>query len=93
MLTLEETKIYLRVDENDEDSLITSLLEFSKEEIMNSTGASYEEYGGTETYKMAQRVIVTDRYENRASSDGEFKVNNIYSSLCTKLKNMVQDYE
>ncbi|MGB6128827.1 MAG: head-tail connector protein [Psychrilyobacter sp.] len=91
MLTINEMKLYLRVDESEEDTLITSLIDFSKEEIENSTGATFEDYGEKETYKMAQRVIVTDRYENRSSSDVEFKVNNIYSCLCTKLKAMVEE--
>ena len=91
MLSLEDIKLYLRVDGDDEDDLITSLIKFSVEEIENSTGADYETYGHKETYKMAQKVIVTDRYENRASTDVEFKVNNIYSCLCTKLKAMVEE--
>jgi len=92
-MELDEIKMYLRVDGDDEDTLITSLLKFSKEEIENSTGATFEKYGEKETYKMAQRVIVTDRYENRSSGDVEFKVNNIYSCLCTKLKAMVEEDE
>lgn len=92
-MELNEIKMYLRVDGDDEDTLIKSLIEFSKEEIENSTGATFEKYGEKETYKMAQRVIVTDRYENRSSGDVEFKVNNIYSCLCTKLKAMVEEDE
>lgn len=93
MLTLDEIKLYLRVDGDDENLLITSLIGFSEEEIENSTGATFEKYGGKETYKMAQRVIVADRYENRSSGDIEFQVNNIYSCLCTKLKAMVEEDE
>lgn len=85
-LTLGEMKLYLRVDENDEDNLIESLLEFSVEEIENSTGANIETYGELETYKLLQKIIVTDRYENRGSSDMEFTPNNICTSLYMKLK-------
>lgn len=93
MLSIDEMKLYLRVDEDEENLLITSLIEFSKEEIENSTGATFEKFGEKETYKMAQRVIVADRYENRSSGDIEFKVNNIYSCLCTKLKAIVEEDE
>ena len=35
---------------------------------------------------MAQLIIITDRFENRGSNDGDFKPNNILSCLYTKLK-------
>ncbi len=94
LITLEELKEYLRVDESDEDSLIVSLYDFAKEEIHHSTGISEETL--TEDiknlYKMAIRVIVTDRYENRGSSDQSFVLNNVLSSIYTKLK-LVEDYD
>ncbi|UUV17369.1 head-tail connector protein [Fusobacteria bacterium ZRK30] len=86
MLTLDEIKLYLRVDDSEEDKLITQLELFSREEIKNSTGVEYVEENPTETYKLAQLIIIADRYENRASEDQEFKPNNILSCLYSKLK-------
>lgn len=86
MLTLGEIKLYLRVDGNDEDTLITQLELFSREEIKNSTGVKYDEDNLTETYKLCQLTIITDRYENRGSEDLEFKANNMLSCLYSKLK-------
>lgn len=83
-VTLEKAKTYLRIDGNDEDDLILSLIEYSKEEIKNSTGDDGE--NPSHTYIMAQLLIITDRYENRGSNDEEFKINNILSRLLTKLK-------
>lgn len=83
-VTLEEAKAYLRVDGNEEDDFINVLIEFSKEEIENSTGD--DGTNPSSTYKMAQLIIITDRFENRGSNDGDFKPNNILSCLYTKLK-------
>ncbi|MGL5717397.1 MAG: head-tail connector protein [Paraclostridium sp.] len=86
MIELAKAKEYLRIDEEDEDSLVEMLIEFSKEEIENSTGVSFDSGGSSRTYELAQLIIITDRYENRSSSDQEFKANNILSSLYTKLR-------
>ncbi|MBC2855253.1 phage gp6-like head-tail connector protein [Cetobacterium sp. 2A] len=86
MIDLTKTKEYLRIDESDEDNFIEMLIEFSKEEIANSTGVTFDSGGSFKTYELAQLIIITDRYENRGSQDLEFKPNNILSSLYTKLK-------
>lgn len=86
MIDLAKAKEYLRIDEEDEDSLIEMLIEFSKEEIENATGVNFDSGGSSRTYELAQLIIITDRYENRSSSDQEFKANNILSSLYTKLR-------
>ena len=86
MVDLTKAKEYLRIDEEYEDSLIEMLIDFSKEEIKNSTGVTFDSGGNTKTYELAQLIIITDRYENRGSQDLEFKPNNMLSSLYTKLK-------
>ncbi|MGL5655902.1 MAG: head-tail connector protein [Fusobacteriaceae bacterium] len=86
MLTLERVKKYLRVDEDEEDELIELFIEFSKEEIENSTGVTFDSGGEKKIYQIAQLLIVSDRFENRGSQDLEFKANNILSGLYTKLK-------
>lgn len=86
VLKLEDVKEYMRVDSNDDDTLITMLMDYAKEEIFDSTGVEYNENGNSDTYNMAMLIICTDRYENRASTDNEFKVNNILSSIYTRLK-------
>lgn len=86
MVDLTKAKGYLRIDEDYEDNLIEMLIEFSKEEIQNSTGVTFDSGGSTKTYELAQLIIISDRYENRGSQDLEFKPNNMLSSLYTKLK-------
>lgn len=90
-LTLDEIKLYLRVEDQEEDQLIESLLKYSIEEIQNSTGATIEKYGELETYKLLQKIIITDRYENRSSLDGsEVVKNNMISPILLKLKLIVE---
>ena len=86
MLTLEGIKLFLRVDGNEEDDLLKSLEKFSIEEIENSTGVKYVESGLSETYMMAQRIIITDMYEQRSSLEQGIIPNNFLSSLYLKLK-------
>ncbi|MGL5055786.1 MAG: head-tail connector protein [Fusobacteriaceae bacterium] len=86
MVDKARAKEYLRIDEEDEDNFIEMCIEFSKEEIENSTGVNFGSGGESKTYEMAQLIIITDRYENRGSQDLEFKPNNILSCLYTKLK-------
>ena len=86
ILELEDIKMYLRIDDNTEDSLLIMLEKFSREEIENSTGVPYNSEGNSETYKLAQLVIIADRYENRGSEDMKFTPNNILSGLYTRLK-------
>lgn len=86
MLTLDRIKLYLRVDGDEEIAFLEQLKLFSREEIENSTGVKYNKDNLTETYKLAQLIIIADRYENRGSEDQEFRPNNILSCLYTKLK-------
>jgi uncharacterized phage protein (predicted DNA packaging) len=89
MIALEDIKEYLRVDGDEEDNLLARLEKFSREEIENATGVVYTDFDNSETYELAQLVIIADRYENRASQDQEFVANNILSSLYMKLKSSV----
>lgn len=86
MIDLTKAKGYLRVDEDYDDTFIEMLIEFSREEIENSTGVTFDSGGDTKTYELAQLVIIADRYEKRGSQDLEFKPNNMLSSMYIKLK-------
>lgn len=86
MIDLTKAKGYLRVDEDYDDTFIEMLIEFSREEIENSTGVTFDSGGDTKTYELAQLVIIADRYEKRGSQDLEFKSNNMLSSMYIKLK-------
>lgn len=86
VLGLEEIKEYLRVDSNEDDTLIQLFAEYAKEEIEGATGVKFNENGNSETYNIAMLIIIADRYENRASTDVDFKPNNILSCIYTRLR-------
>lgn len=84
MLTKDFIKSYLRIDGEDEDELIEFLIEESKEEIKASTGDD----GTTPShlYKMAQLLIIVDRFENRGAEKEEIKPNNALNAILLKLR-------
>lgn len=83
-VTLEEVKKYLRVDTDDEDDTIQHLIEFSQEEIKNSTG--YDGENPSKSYKMAQLLIIADRFETRTSEEKEQGINTVLDKLLLKIK-------
>lgn len=89
-LGVPQVEVFLRIDANEEINFIESLIELSKEEILEATGAKFEDFGQSEIYKMLQQIIIADRYENRTSTDWEFKKNNIYSQYCQLLRLKVE---
>jgi hypothetical protein len=80
-------KEWLRIDGNEEDLTITSLLLASSFVIKQSTGVIEEDVSGDqealELYRLIQRLIITDLYENRT---GASKPSPLIISLCMQLK-------
>jgi hypothetical protein len=72
-LTLSEAKTHLRVDGEDEDALISSLITASREVVENYTGytvAEVIEQRGNfpESLKSAMKLIIGDLYKHREST-------------------------
>ncbi len=64
MITLEEAKVYLKVESNvtDEDGLITALISAASEYIQNATGTADS---GSTIYELCEKILVAHWYENR----------------------------
>lgn len=62
-MDLEELKLFLRIDGEEEDSLIEGL-KIGAEEYLNNAGIN-KDYN-KELYKLAIKILVTHWYENRA---------------------------
>ncbi|MBU6137345.1 MULTISPECIES: head-tail connector protein [Clostridium] len=62
-MELEELKLFLRVDGNEEDSLIKSLQAAAEEYL---TDAGIMKNYNKEKYKLAVKILVNHWYENRA---------------------------
>lgn len=73
MLTLEEVKNYLRVDFNDDDTLIGSLMVAADEYLEASIGAGYNKE--SERAKTLSLIVISDLYDNRQL--GEKVSNNV----------------
>lgn len=71
MITLDEMKEWLRVFHDEEDALVNSLILTSISIIKSATGITkdYIQYCNHENiqdlYKMVQRVLITDLYNER----------------------------
>ena len=69
MITLKEAKEYLRVDGDEEDTLITSLIAAAQEYLKNATGKTFD--NTNELARLFCLVLVVDWYENRTYIAGK----------------------
>jgi uncharacterized phage protein (predicted DNA packaging) len=67
MLTLQEVKDYLRVDFNEDDALISSLMTAADEYLKSSVGVEYD--NTSERAKTLSLIVISDLYDNRGLSD------------------------
>ncbi len=85
IITLEETKGYLRVDSTEDDALITSLIDAAETYLSNATGNTFNGTNGLA--KLFCWVLVTDWYENREANIGRVgeKIRPIVESMLAQL--------
>lgn len=83
MLNLAQVKNYLRVDSNDDDEFITSLILFSKEYLL-SAGIKEK---NCESYNLAQKIIIDDRYNHRGSEEVTSKIKSSLNCIILQLQN------
>lgn len=62
-MNLEELKLFLRIDDNEEDNLVQAL-QLSAEEYLANSGIT-KDYS-KELYKLAIKILVSHWYENRS---------------------------
>ena len=65
-VTLDEMKLWLRVDGNDEDTVIEDMIDAAKEYIKNGSGFTGFD-SDNKLADLAIKVLVTHWYENRGS--------------------------
>lgn len=63
IITLEEAKEWLRIDSDEEDMLISTLVLSAEEYLIDATGRQFEDTNNRA--KLFCFVLVTDWYENR----------------------------
>lgn len=69
IITLEETKQYLRVDNIEEDVLIESLINAAETYLTNATGKTFD--SSNHLARLFCLTLVTDWYENRGLTVGK----------------------
>lgn len=76
MITLKETKEFLRIDGNDEDTLISSLIVTAKDLTEDIMRRKLDEFGEVpETVRQAMLILVATLYEERQISKDKSGLN------------------
>lgn len=90
MLTLEESKLYLRVDSDDEDVLITSLIQTAKEMVEDILRYELTEFDTIpQTINQSMLYIVSTLYESRQVGNANaIKMNELIETV----RRMVEPY-
>ena len=84
IITMEETKRYLRVDGTEDDILVMSLIDAAETYLHNATGNTFD--GTNSLAKLLCLVLVTDWYENREHvGKASDKVRPIVESMLAQL--------
>lgn len=81
-LTLDELKNYLRIDESEDDSILTFLMDGAKEYLKNAGVLESD----SSLYKLAVMLYVALHYENRDPSTKIDKLNFAFESIVLQLK-------
>lgn len=84
-MEIEELKLYLKVDDSEDDELILALQK-SAEEYLENAGIS-KDYS-RELYKLAVKLLISNWYENRTveSSKSATKLSYSLDNIITQLK-------
>ncbi|SNV67363.1 head-tail connector protein [Clostridium cochlearium] len=85
LITLKETKEYLRVGGDEDDSLIESLINVSEEYLKNATGKTFN--STNPLARLFCLVLVVDWYENRGLTAGKVgqKIRPVIDSMLAQL--------
>lgn len=84
VISLVEAKEYLRIDGNDEDTLINSLILTSEEYIKNATASDVDLT--KELAKLASKLLVSHWYENREPTGKADKLSFSLQSIFVQLQ-------
>jgi len=88
LVTLEEAKLWLRVDGDDEDLIITNLLDEAEGEVARRGGEAWEWVREKQQARTFILAYVADRYEHRGLTvgKGERTMNPVLASLLFELQ-------
>jgi uncharacterized phage protein (predicted DNA packaging) len=70
-MTLEDIKLYCRIDSDDEDALLLPLIETAKQFLTESAHVTYDEKNNL--HELFIKLLVANWYENRLMNQGNDK--------------------
>lgn len=86
-MQLSDIKQYLRIDYDDEDAFLASLIEVSEIYINECCGTAYKSHEKlVKLADIAQRKLISDMYEKRTASANEIRdivISTIFDKLST----------
>lgn len=92
-MTLETVKSYLRIDYEEDDELLTNLIEVSEAYIDSCVGTSYKnDEKAIKLSNLLQKKLIADMFENRGTEiSNSTKKDNIVITILDKLSNYSED--
>ncbi|MCI1958184.1 MAG: head-tail connector protein [Clostridia bacterium] len=88
-MTVEEMKLYLRVDTDDDDSLIASLITAAEKYIQNAGVSEFAAGKMPELYETAVKMLVNCWYDNRDSIGKSDTISLMFKSIICQLSSIV----
>jgi uncharacterized phage protein (predicted DNA packaging) len=87
-LTLEDVKTYLRIDYEEDDNLLDSLIEVSEEYIDSCVGTAYKsDEKAMKLANLLQKKLIADMFENRGTEISNSTKDTIVTTILDKLSN------
>ena len=87
-MTLDEVKSYLRIDYEEDDIFLSSLIEVSEEYIDSCVGiASKTDEKAIKLANLLQKKLIADMFENRGTEISNSTKDTIVTTILDKLSN------
>ena len=88
-MTLEEVKSYLRIDYEEDDILLSSLIEISEEYIDSCVGTAYKtDEKAIKLANLLKKKLIADMFENRGTEiSNSTRKDTIVTTILDKLSN------
>jgi uncharacterized phage protein (predicted DNA packaging) len=90
-MTLQEVKLFLKIDYTEDDDYINSLIEVSQIYIDSMCGEAYKtDLKAVKLSELLQKKLISDMYENRGTEvASNTKQDRIVNSILDKLSNYI----
>ena len=68
LYSLDEVKLHLKVEGNDDDTLITAMMDAAEQQVLQYCSISLVPYGKEATFKVAALMTISAMYDNRSGA-------------------------